>query len=114
MLSDMKKDTCSEFVFTSPDGTPYSSSTSWKRTWSTTLKLAGIEKCRFHDFRHTFVSNLIVNEKEDFATVMALSGHKDISMLKRYSHTQEEAKRAARQKTRKAYENNHYGHLYGH
>ena len=26
---------------------------------------------------------------------MALSGHKDISMLKRYSHTQEEAKKAA-------------------
>ncbi len=94
----MKKDTNREYVFNSPDGTPYSSSTSWKRTWSTTLKLAGIEKCRFHDFRHTFVSNLIVNEKEDFATVMALSGHKDISMLKRYSHTQEEAKRAAIQK----------------
>ncbi len=97
-LSIMKKDTNREYVFNSPDGTPYSSSTSWKRTWSTTLKLAGIEKCRFHDFRHTFVSNLIVNEKEDFATVMALSGHKDISMLKRYSHTQEEAKRAAIQK----------------
>ena len=29
---------------------------------------------------------------------MALSGHKDISMLKRYSHTQDEAKRAAIQK----------------
>lgn len=97
-LSSMKKDTNSEFAFNSPDGTPYISSSSWKRTWSTTLKLAGIEKCRFHDFRHTFVSNLIVNEKEDFATVMALSGHKDISMLKRYSHTQEEAKKAAIEK----------------
>jgi len=69
--------------------------TSWKRTWSTALKNPGIDKCRFHDLRHTFVSNLIVNEKEDFATVMALSGHKDISMLKRYSHTQEEAKKEA-------------------
>ena len=59
------------------------------------IKKSGIEKGRFHDFRHTFVSSLIVNEKEDFATVMALSGHKDISMLKRYSHTQEEAKKAA-------------------
>lgn len=29
---------------------------------------------------------------------MALSGHKDISMLKRYSHTREEAKRNAVQK----------------
>jgi len=37
---------------------------------------------------------LIVGEKEDFRTVIALSGHKDTSMLKRYSHTQEEAKKA--------------------
>ena len=42
--------------------------------------------------------NVLSYNKEDFATVMALSGHKDISMLKRYSHTQEEAKRVAIQK----------------
>ena len=94
-LRGMEKEAVSEFVFTSPDGTHYTSLTSWKRAWGTALKRSGIEKCRFHDLRHTFVSNLIVNEKEDFATVMALSGHKDISMLKRYSHTQEEAKKAA-------------------
>ena len=97
-LSDLRENTLSDFVFTTPEGKPYLSSTSWKRAWSTALKRSGIEKGRFHDFRHTFVSNLIVNEKEDFATVMALSGHKDISMLKRYSHTQEQAKRAAIQK----------------
>jgi hypothetical protein len=51
--------------------------------------------CRFHDLRHTFVSNLIVGEKEDFETVMSLSGHKDLRMLKRYSHTREESKKAA-------------------
>ena len=94
----MKKDAASEFVFTTPDGKPYSSKTSWKRAWSTALKKSGIPKGRFHDFRHTFISDLIVNEKEDFATVMALSGHKDMSMLKRYTHTQDEAKRAAIQK----------------
>jgi len=98
MLREMEKTAVSEFVFTSLDGKPYTSLTSWKRTWSTALRKSGIEKCRFHDLRHTFVSNLIVNEKEDFATVMALSGHKDISMLKRYSHTHEEAKKAAIQK----------------
>jgi len=85
----------SDFVFTGPDGRPYTSLTSWKRTWGTALRKSGIEKCRFHELRPTFVSNLIVGEKEDFATVMALTGHKDISMLKRYSHTQEEAKRIA-------------------
>lgn len=97
-LLDMKKEAVSEFVFTTPDGKPYTSKTSWKRAWSTALKKSGIAKGRFHDFRHTFISDLIVNEKEDFATVMALSGHKDMSMLKRYTHTQDEAKRVAIQK----------------
>ncbi len=45
--------------------------------------------------RHTFISNLIVGEKEDFATVMSLSGHKDIRMLMHYSHTHEKEKKAA-------------------
>ena len=57
--------------------------------------LEGIGKCRFHDLRHAFYSNLIVGEKEDFETVMSLSGHKDLRMLKRYSHTREESKKAA-------------------
>lgn len=98
VLRSLKSRASCEFVFTSTDGKPYTSLTSWKRTWTTALRRSGIEKCRFHDLRHTFVSNLIVGEKEDFATVMALSGHKDISMLKRYSHTREEAKKAAIQK----------------
>jgi integrase len=101
VLQGLKDRSNSEFVFTTQDGKPYASLTSWKRTWATALRKSGIEKCRFHDLRHTFVSNLIVGEKEDFATVMALTGHKDISMLKRYSHTQEEAKRAAIYKLRK-------------
>ncbi len=103
-LQDMKKKSVSEFVFITPDGQPYSSLSAWKRAWSTALKRSSIEKGRFHDFRHTFISNLIVKEKEDFATVMALSGHKDITMLKRYSHTQEEAKKAAINKLGKHFE----------
>lgn len=102
-LSDINKNIPTDFVFTGPEGKPYTSLTSWKRTWTTALKKSGIEKCRFHDLRHTFVSNLIVGEKEDFATVMALSGHKDISMLKRYSHTREEAKRNAIRKLEKVF-----------
>ena len=46
------------------------------------------------------LSTLIVEKKEDFAAVMALSGHKDIKMLKRYSHTKEEAKKKAISKLR--------------
>jgi len=84
-----------EYVFLKPSGEPYSNNSTWKKAWETSLRKSEVDHCRFHDLRHTFVSNLIVVEKEDYATVMALSGHKDISMLKRYSHTQEKAKRMA-------------------
>jgi len=94
-LIEIRNNTNSEYVFTTPDGKAYQSNTAWKRAWNTALKKSGVGKCRFHDLRHTFVSNLIVGEKEDFATVMELSGHKDIRMLKRYSHTREEAKKVA-------------------
>jgi len=42
-----------------------------------------------------------VDEKEDYATIMSLTGHKDISMLLRYSHTREEAKKIAVRKLEK-------------
>jgi hypothetical protein len=47
------------------------------------------------------MTDLIVDEKEDFATVMALSGHKSMSMLKRYTHAKEEAKKSAMKKREK-------------
>jgi len=94
-LLALKEASISEYVFTRPDGQSYSSRTSWRYLWDKALKDSGINKLRFHDLRHTFISNLIVDEKEDFATVMSLSGHKDIRMLMHYSHTHEEAKKAA-------------------
>jgi integrase len=97
-LQSLKKNSDNEFVFNTHEGNPYTHQTVWKRAWATALRSSGIGKCRFHDLRHTFISNLIVDEKEDFATVMELSGHKDITMLKRYSHTREEAKKTAIEK----------------
>jgi len=97
-LLQMKKESDCEFVFTTPNGKPYTSKTVWKTTWGSTLKSSGIPRGRFHDFRHTFMTDLIVDEKEDFATVMALSGHKSMSMLKRYTHAKQEAKKTAMKK----------------
>jgi integrase len=94
-LREIREKATTEFVFTTHEGEPYTHPTAWKRAWTTALRRAGIGKCRFHDLRHTFVSNLVVGEKQDLTTVMELSGHKDIRMLKRYSHTREEAKRIA-------------------
>lgn len=94
-LRGLKENLKSEFVFTTHEGEPYKSTTAWKRAWTTALKKSGIGKCRFHDLRHTFTSNLIVGLKEDHITVKALTGHKDTRMLQRYSHTSEEYKRKA-------------------
>ena len=44
---------------------------------------------------------MIVNERVDFETVMSLSGHKSLSMLKRYTHTNRNAKKEAVQKLEK-------------
>jgi len=90
LLGLKERATC-KYVFTY-EGKPMKS---LRRSWYTTLKHSGIDKCTFHHLRHTFASNLVVGQKEDIITVMELTGHKDIRMLKRYSHTREEYKKKA-------------------
>ena len=63
----------------------------WKRAdslenvWRRAVKAAGIEDLRFHDLRHEAVSRFFelgLNPME----VAAISGHKTLQMLKRYTH----------------------------
>ena len=56
-----------------------------KRSFETALKKSEIEDFRFHDLRHTFASNLIM-EGTDITTAKELMGHKTIDMTLRYSH----------------------------
>ena len=65
-----------------------------KRAWQKALKLSGITHCRFHDLRHTFASNLVM-QGVDIVTVAELMGHKDLSMTKRYSHPSPQHKKQA-------------------
>ena len=95
ILKELKFNSKSDYVFTTQDGKPFTSRKSWDGAFNNAIRRSGIDKCTFHELRHTFVSNLIVREKEDYATVMAISGHKDIRMLQRYSHTNEDAKKKA-------------------
>lgn len=94
-LKRLKKESKSDYVFPRPDGMPYTSKTTWRTPWLRALRASGIGRVRFHSLRHSFVSTLLVDEKEDFSTVMSLSGHRDIRMLKHYAHTNERAKKAA-------------------
>src|SRR5262249_17459643 len=67
---------------------------SWRTAWRTLTRKAGLKGLRFHDFRHTATSALGEAGTPD-RVIMDISGHVSMRMLKRYSHIQLEAKRAA-------------------
>jgi integrase len=67
------------------DVTPIALDKAWRRA----CKKAGISGLRFHDLRHESISRLFeigLNPME----VSAISGHKTLSMLKRYTHLKAE------------------------
>jgi len=91
VLKQLKESSNSEYVFSHADGTPVKSI---KKGFRSALKRSGIDHCRFHDLRHTFASNLVMNGV-DLVTVSQLMGHKDLTMTKRYSHPTPEHKKQA-------------------
>lgn len=62
--------------------------------FATACRHSGIGHVRFHDLRHTFATNLVMNGV-DLVTVKEILGHSDISMTVRYSHPSDERKMAA-------------------
>jgi integrase len=50
---------------------------------------AGMEDFRFHDLRHEAVSRLF-EKGLNIAEVSAISGHKELKMLQRYTHLRAE------------------------
>jgi integrase len=52
-------------------------------------KKANIENFTFHDFRHTCINNWR-REGHDYFKIMAASGHKTMSVFKRYNMVGEE------------------------
>jgi integrase len=55
----------------------------------TVCEKAGIENFTFHDFRHTCINNWR-REGHDYFKIMAASGHKTMSVFKRYNMVGEE------------------------
>ena len=64
---------------------PYEFRPAWRRA----LQLAGITELRFHDLRHEAVSRLVEAGLGD-QEVAAISGHKSMQMLRRYTHLRAE------------------------
>ena len=61
----------------------------FRPAWHRTLKALGIKGLRFHDLRHETVSRLVEAGLGD-QEVAAISGHKSMQMLKRYTHLRAE------------------------
>lgn len=59
------------------------------RVWSIALKRANIVDLKFHDLRHEAISRLVERGLSD-QEVAAISGHKSMQMLKRYTHLRAE------------------------
>lgn len=57
-----------------------------KSTWRFMLKKIGIEDLHFHDLRHEAISRLFELGTLDVMEIASISGHKSLSMLKRYTH----------------------------
>lgn len=57
-----------------------------KSTWRFMLQKLQIENLHFHDLRHEAISRLFELGTFDMMEVAAISGHKSLSMLKRYTH----------------------------
>jgi len=67
---------------------------SWRSAWRTLTKRAGLPGFRFHDLRHTAITDLAENGAADL-TIMGIAGHISPRMLERYSHARMKAKRQA-------------------
>ncbi len=61
----------------------------FRPAWHRTLREAGIKGLRFHDLRHEAVSRLVEAGLGD-QEVAAISGHKSMQMLRRYTHLRAE------------------------
>ena len=59
------------------------------RVWAMALERAGITGLRFHDLRHEAVSRLVEKGLSD-QEAAAVSGHKSMQMLRRYTHLRAE------------------------
>jgi integrase len=83
------------FPFGKPQPTdPTRPATSFKTVWAGIKKDAGVTG-RWHDNRHTFITDLAESTEASDETIRDMAGHVSKQMLKHYSHIRMEAKRRA-------------------
>ena len=66
----------------------------WRSAWRSMVKEAGVGSLRFHDLRHTAITDFAECAATD-ETIMSIAGHMDRRMMSHYSHIRKESKQAA-------------------
>jgi integrase len=84
-----------------------------KRGFTTACKKAGIENFTFHDLRHTAINNWRL-QGHDYFRIMAATGHKTMSVFKRYNTVSRDELKALAGRGEPPRQNNNDGHQYGH
>jgi integrase len=76
-----------------PNGTchvfPGLTTEAFKRAYIRAVRRAGIENLRFHDLRHEATTRLF-EKGLNIMEVASITGHKDLRMLRRYTHLKAE------------------------
>jgi len=62
----------------------------WRKAWRAVTKEAGVPGFRFHDLRHTFITNH-AEMGTPLAVVQAQAGHLSKSMTELYTHISQRA-----------------------
>ena len=75
----------SEFVFPNRNGKRIDDA-QVQISFCKAVERSGIEDFHFHDLRHTFASNLVMQEGVELNDIRELLGHKNMSMTLRYAH----------------------------
>ncbi|MFQ5671356.1 MAG: tyrosine-type recombinase/integrase [Acidobacteriota bacterium] len=68
--------------------------TSLKTAWREVCGRAKVRNARFHDLRHTFTTRML-EAGVDIRSIMAITGHKSVTMFQRYSHPSDAHLKAA-------------------
>lgn len=61
-----------------------------RMAWRRATRRAGVDGLRFHDLRHEATSRLATTFNGDVLAMAAMTGHKSLQMLKRYTHLRAE------------------------
>jgi integrase len=68
---------------------------SWKKAWRKLTAKAGLPGLRFHDLRHSAITELLSSPQVSVQTVKSLAGHVSQRMVDRYAHIGLTAKQSA-------------------